>query len=77
MTVETGPLTSKEARKRLLLALKERNRKGFLGFIAEPLLDPIDQRDGNNKRRLHPLLVVGGALLLLAAGAMFFFPHAH
>ena len=70
-------ITTREARKRLLYAMKQRQRGGFLNFATEPLLDSIEQRDAKNKRRIHPMLVVGGVLLLLAAGAMFFFPHTH
>lgn len=68
-------LTSKEAHRRLLLAYREGNAGNFLEFVKRPLLNPVEQRDEKNKRKVHPMFVVGMFLLLVAVAAAFFFSH--
>lgn len=68
-------LTAKEAQGRLLLAYKEGDADGFRDFATRPLLNPIEQRDGKNKRKVHPMLVIGLVLLAVAVIATFFFSH--
>ena len=68
-------LTAKEAQRRLLLVYREGNAGSFLEFVKRPLLNPIEQRDEKNKRKVHPMFVVGMFLLLVAAAAAFFFSH--
>lgn len=66
-------LTPKEAQGRLLLAYKEGNAGSFRDFATRPLLNPIEQRDSKNKRKVHPMLVIGLVLLAVAVTATFFF----
>ncbi len=68
-------LTSKEARGRLLLAYRAGDAGSFTDFAKRPLLNPIEQRDEKNKRKLHPMLVIGLVLVALAFVAAFFFSH--
>ncbi|MDX6464011.1 MAG: hypothetical protein QOE55_7708 [Acidobacteriaceae bacterium] len=68
-------LTSKEAQGRLLLAYREGDAGSFRDFATRPLLNPIEQRDGKNKRKVHPMLVIGLVLLAVAVIATFFFSH--
>lgn len=68
-------LTSKEARGRLLLAYRAGDAGSFADFAQRPLLNPIEQRDEKNKRKLHPMLVIGLVLVALAFVAAFFFSH--
>jgi hypothetical protein len=71
--VDSQTVTREEARERLLLSYKEGNPGGFLEFLKRPFLNPIEQHDDRNKRRVHPMLIVTGVLLLLAAAALVFF----
>ncbi len=68
-------LTSKVAQERLLFAYRAGNAGSFMEFVKRPLFNPIEQRDEQNKRKLHPLLVIGVVLLVVAAGAAFLFHH--
>jgi hypothetical protein len=72
---ESASLTSMEAQRRLLLAYREGNVGSFAEFVQSPLLNPIEQRDGKNKRKVHPMLVVGVVLLVVTVIATFFFSH--
>ena len=63
----TECLTSKEAQERLLFAYRE-GADSFRAFAVRPFLNPIEQRNEKNKRKVHPMLVV--ALLLLAAAIL-------
>ena len=45
----------------------------FVETLQRPFLNPVEQRDANGRRKLHPLLIVGLVLLALAAGAIAFF----
>lgn len=66
-------LTSEDAQKRLLLAYREGNGGSFAEFARRPLLNPIEQRDERNKRKVHPLLVVAMLLIAVAVVATFYF----
>ena len=68
-------LTSEEAQARLPSAYKAGDSGGFAEFVKRPLLNPIEQRDNKNRRKVHPLLVIGLVLLALAVAATFFFSH--
>jgi hypothetical protein len=68
-------LTSKEAQGRLLLAYRSGNAGTFADFAKRPLLNPIEQRDGKNKRKVHPMLVIWLVLLAVAVITTFFFSH--
>jgi len=68
-------LTLKEAQQRLLFAYREGNAGGFMEFMKRPFLNPIEQRDEKNRRKLHPLFVTGMVLLVVAAAAAFYFRH--
>ena len=68
-------LTAREAHRRLLLAYREGNAGGFIEFAKRPFLNPIEQRDERNKRKVHPMFVVGMFLILVAVAAAFFFSH--
>ena len=70
---ESTVLKPEEARKRLLLAYRAGNETSFFEMLKRPALDPIDQRDSQGRRRLHPLVVVGGVLVLLAIASTIFF----
>ena len=70
---ETNVLTPEEARSRLLSTYKAGNETSFFEMLKRPALDPIDQRDSQGRRRLHPLVVVGGFLVLLAIASTIFF----
>jgi hypothetical protein len=70
---QTNGLTPKEAQRRLLLAYKDGNIGEFAEFLVCPFLNPIEQRDERNRRKIHPLLVIGIVLVLLAAGTLIFF----
>ncbi|HEY6414144.1 MAG TPA: hypothetical protein VIX42_10675 [Edaphobacter sp.] len=72
---ERDVLTSKEAQRRLLLAYGQGQAGDFADFAKRPLLNPIEQRDEKNRRKVHPMLVVGAVLLLLGVVAVFFFSH--
>ena len=70
---QMNSLTPKEAQRRLLLAYKDGNIGEFAEFLVRPFLNPIEQRDERNRRKIHPLLVIGIVLVLLAAGTLIFF----
>jgi hypothetical protein len=65
-------LTSKEAQERLLLAYRE-GTDPFRAFAVRPFLNPIEQRNEKNKRKVHPMLVVALLLLVSAILAAWFF----
>ena len=66
-------ITTEEARERLLCAYREGNPDSFLEFLKRPFLNPVEQHDDRNKRRVHPMLVITVALLLVAAAGLIFF----
>ncbi|HUZ95369.1 MAG TPA: hypothetical protein VMU57_10685 [Edaphobacter sp.] len=68
-------LTAKEAQRRLLFSYREGNAGGFLEFMKRPFLNPIEQRDEKNRRKLHPLFATGMILLAVAVAAAFYFRH--
>ena len=70
---QMNSLTPKEAQRRLLLAYKDGNIGNFTGFLVRPSLNPIEQQDERNRRKIHPLLVIAIVLVLLAAGTLIFF----
>jgi hypothetical protein len=73
MMADLEYITPEEARARLLVAYKRSGDGAFLETLQRPLLNPVEQRDANGRRKLHPLLVVGLVLLVLAAAAIAFF----
>lgn len=75
MTEVGESITPKEARQRLLLAYKQRNPRSLVEFVKRPLLNPIEQRNAKNKRKLHPLLIVGAVLSAFAVVALSLFSH--
>ncbi len=68
-------ITSEEAQARILSAYSAGDPVGFAEFVKRPLLNPIEQRDNKNKRKVHPMLVIGVVLVVLAVIAAFFFSH--
>ena len=70
---QMNSLTPKEAQRRLLLAYKDGNIGALRRIPGVPFLNPIEQRDERNRRKIHPLLVIGIVLVLLAAGTLIFF----
>ena len=68
-------ITSEEAQARLLSAYRAGDSGGFAEFVKRPFLNPIEQRDHKNRRKVHPLLVIGLVLLALALAATLFFSH--
>ena len=70
---QINSLTPKEAQRRLLLAYKDGNIGDFAESMVGPFLNPIEQRDERNRRKIHPLLFIGIVLVLLAAGTLIFF----
>ena len=68
----TECLTSKEAQERLLLAYRE-GADPFRAFAVRPFLNPIEQRNENNRRKVHPMLVVALLSLVAAILAAWFF----
>lgn len=68
-------LTSREAQGHLLSAYRAGDASSFAEFAKRPFLNPIEQRDGKNKRKVHPMLVIGLVLLAVAVIATVFFSH--
>jgi hypothetical protein len=67
------PITPEEARARLMVSYRKSSEGNFLEALRRPLLNPIEQRDDQGKRKVHPLLIVGTVLLILAGSAVAFF----
>jgi hypothetical protein len=67
------PITPEEARARLVVSYRKSSEGNFLEALRRPLFNPIEQRDEEGKRKVHPLLIVGIVLLLLAGTAVVFF----
>lgn len=63
---ELESITVGEARMRLLRAYGKSTDGTFLEALKRPLLNPIEQRDGKGRRRVHPLAAVGLILMALA-----------
>ena len=66
-------ITAEEARARLAIAYRQSGDESFVETLRRPFLNPVEQRNAEGKRNLHPLLVVGAVLLLLAIATMAFF----
>lgn len=66
-------ISPQEARARLLLAYRRSGDGAFVETLRRPFLNPVEQRDAEGRRRVHPLLVVGLVLLAVAGAAMAFF----
>ncbi len=66
-------ISTQEARARLLLAYRRSGDGAFVETLRRPFLNPVEQRDAEGRRRVHPLLVVGLVLLAVAGAAMAFF----
>jgi hypothetical protein len=66
-------ISPEEARARLLVAYRRSGDGRFVETLQRPFLNPVEQRDTNGRRKLHPLLVVGLVLLAVAAAAISFF----
>ena len=73
MMADLEYITPEEARARLLVAYKRSGDGAFLETLQRPFLNPVEQRDANGRRKLHPLVVVGLVLLVLAAATLAFF----
>ena len=67
------PITPEEARARLVVSYRKSSEGNFLEALRRPLLNPIEQRDDQGKRKVHPLLIVGTVLLILGGTAVAFF----
>jgi hypothetical protein len=67
------PITPEEARARLVVSYRKSSEGSFLEALRRPLLNPIEQRDDQGKRKVHPLLIAGTVLLILAGSAVAFF----
>ena len=66
-------ITSEEARARLLIAFRQSGDGTFVETLRRPFLNPIEQRDNEGRRKMHPLLIVGLVLVILAAVALLVF----
>ena len=66
-------ITADESRARLAIAYRQSGDESFIETLQRPFLNPVEQRDAQGKRNLHPLFVLGAVLLLLAAATMAFF----
>jgi len=66
-------ITPEEARARLLVAYRRSGDGRFVETLQRPFLNPVEQRDANGKRKLHPLLLVGLVVMVLSAVAIAFF----
>lgn len=66
-------ITVEESRARLAIAYRQSGDQSFVETLQRPFLNPVEQRNAEGKRNLHPLLVVGAVLLLLAIATMAFF----
>jgi hypothetical protein len=73
MMADLEYITPEEARARLLVAYRRSGDGRFVESLQRPFLNPVEQRDPNGRRKLHPLLVVGLVLLVLATAAIAFF----
>jgi hypothetical protein len=66
-------LTPEEARLRLLAAFRRSGDEEFFETLKRPLLNPIEQRDANGKRKVHPMLIVAMVLVLVAVASVVLF----
>jgi hypothetical protein len=73
MMADLEYITPEEARARLLVAYRRSGDGAFVETLQRPFLNPVEQRNANGKRKLHPLLVVGLVLLVLAGAAIAYF----
>jgi hypothetical protein len=69
-------ISPEEARARLLIAYRRAGDGEFLETLRRPFTNPIAQRDGKGRRKVHPLLIVAVVLLVLAGAVMTFFSVA-
>ena len=63
---ELENITVEEARMRLLRAYGKSTDGSFVAALQRPLLNPVEQRDEKNRRRVHPMAIVGLVLMAVA-----------
>jgi hypothetical protein len=66
-------ISAEESRARLRIAYRQSGDEKFIEALQRPFLNPVEQRNAEGKRSLHPLFVIGAVLLLLAGATMAFF----
>ncbi len=73
-------ITPEEARARLLIAFRQGGDESFGKTLRRPFLNPVEQRNANGRRKLHPLVIVGFVLAAVAGASLIVFSlliHAH
>ena len=66
-------ITPEEARARLLTTYRQGGDESFAETLRRPLLNPVEQRNANGRRNLHPLVIVGFVLAAVAGASLILF----
>jgi hypothetical protein len=66
-------ITPPEARARLLVAYRQGGDESFPETLRRPFLNPVEQRNSNGRRNLHPLAIVGFVLAAVAGASLIVF----
>ena len=66
-------ITPEEARARLLIAFRQGGDESFGETLRRPFLNPVEQRNANGRRKLHPLVIVGFVLAAVAGASLIVF----